>query len=119
MEVSIWATVLYVISTLALCVGFFLIKKCDKKIYAATWIPVTMIGLMGYQTMIAAIINLIGIPVNLVSVGISNLFLAVFVWYVLLKKKELQKYIFEKSDMVIWCILITVVIIIAVIKYTI
>ena len=118
MEISIFATIIYLTATVALCVGFFMLKKTDEDIYVATWLPVTAIGLMGYQTMVAAIIGLVGIPINIISIGIFNLIPAIAIWIIILKNKERQKYIIEKVDVLIWCVLVGTIVLFALIRYT-
>ena len=95
MQMTIGASVFFAISTLALCTGFLAIKKSENKIHIASWLPATIIGLMGYHTMIAAIINLLSIPVNIISIGVANLVAAIICWVIVIKKKQYQKYKFS------------------------
>ncbi len=117
MQMMIGASVFFAISTLALCTGFLAIKKSEKKIHIASWLPATIIGLMGYHTMIAAIINLLSIPVNIISIGIANLIPAIVCWIIVIKKKQYQKYIIEWVDICVWALLIYIVAKFAYIKY--
>ncbi len=118
MEASILWTIIYFVSTLAFSVGFFLLKKSEDKLYAATWIPVTMLGLMGYQTMIAAVMCLVAIPINLISVGIMNLVPAIAIWIYIIKNKKIQKYKVEKADIAMWIVMLAVIVKLASIRFT-
>ncbi len=117
MEISFVASIFYIIATAMLCVGFLLTKKSEDKLHIATWIPVTMIGLMGYQTIMAGVIGLVKIPVNIISMGIINLIPGVMLWVVMIKKKECQKYIIQISDIAMWIILVASLVVFASIRY--
>ena len=63
-----------------------------------------------YHVFIAAVINGIHIPVNLVTFGIFDLVAAVYFWLPVYKKKETQKYIYGIVD-VIFLILVVVAVV--------
>ncbi|MBQ9608468.1 MAG: hypothetical protein IJV15_03380 [Lachnospiraceae bacterium] len=113
MKLSVIAACFYIICMLAAVSGFYLYKKTDNKLYAGTWLPVTFLTLMGYQTFVAGIINLIHIPVNIISIGLFDLIPAVILWIFIIKNKQYQKYKYEWIDFVIWIIIILTVIVFA------
>lgn len=117
MEISLAASIFYTISTAMLCVGFLLLKKSEDKLHIAVWIPVTMIGLMGYQTIMAGLIGFIKIPVNIISMGIINLIPGVMLWIAIFKTKEYQRYKIQIVDIAMWIILVASLVIFARIRY--
>lgn len=110
MNGSIFATVFYCLAWLALASGLFLVKKTEKKTYLVTWVAITFLMVTCYQTLMAAILNTIGIPINIISIGILDFVAAFGFWFYIWKKKELQKYCFEKIDAVFCVALLAVLI---------
>lgn len=108
MNGSIFATIFYCVAWLALASGFLLVKKTEKKTYLVTWVAITFLMTTCYQTFMAAILNTIGLPINIISMGILDLVAAAGFWYFIWKKKELQKYCFEKVDVIFGVILLAV-----------
>lgn len=117
MEISIVSSVFYLLTTALLCVGFLLWKKSEDKLHMATWLPVTFIGLMGYQTIVAGIIGLVKIPINIISIGMFNLIPGVAIWVAIMKRKEFQKYKIQLADLAMWIILVVSIVGFASIRY--
>ena len=72
-----------------------------------TWLALIFVMIQCYHVFIAAVINVIHIPVNLVTFGIFDLVAAVYFWLPVYKKKETQKYIYGIVD-VVFLILVVV-----------
>ncbi len=109
MELSIVAALFYIITTAALITGFMLLKKSDKRLMLGTWLPVSFIALMGWQTFSSGIINLAHIKVNIISLGIINFAAALFLLYISFKNKKVQGYSLNMVDIIAWILIILVV----------
>lgn len=109
MQISIPASVLYFGATMALILGVYQIKKSEKRLYGITWGAISIIAVTCFQVFTASILNLIHIPVNIISIGIFNLLPAVWMWYRIIKKQEKQKYQYDWSDAAMMLLLAAVV----------
>ena len=105
--VSLAASIFFAVSYLILAGGFYFQKKSDEKFYGMTWLALIFVMIQCYHVFIAAVINVIHIPVNLVTFGIFDLVAAVYFWLPVYKKKETQKYIYGIVD-VVFLILVVV-----------
>jgi len=108
--VSAVASIFFAICFLALTVGFYLDKKSDKEYYGVMWIAITLVLFMCYNAFCAAIINLLQIPVNLVSMGIIDLFASAYFWRHIITKKVIQKYKYEWIDLIFFVILMAIMV---------
>lgn len=117
MQPSAPASILYLVSLLALFSGFFLMKKSEKKLYAVTWLPLSAVAIMCYQTLTAALLDLVHLPVNIISVGIFNLLLGAVCWYGVFRTKERQQYLCEAADIIFVLLLLLVLVIFGVVRY--
>lgn len=117
MEPSVLASFIYVIALFALVTGIYLYRKSEHELYAATWIPICFIAVMGYQAMAAGALSLVKLPVNLWSVGIADLIPAVFVWIKTVKSGCIQRYKFEMKDLCMFIVLVCVMVAFAVKRY--
>lgn len=108
--VSLAASIFFAVSYLILAGGFYFQKKSDEKFYGMTWLALIFVMIQCYHVFIAAVINVIHIPVNLVTFGIFDLVAAVYFWLPVYKKKETQKYIYGIVD-VIFLILVVVAVV--------
>ncbi len=117
MQPSIPASILYLISLLALFGGFFLMKKSDKKLYAVTWLPLSAVAIMCYQTLIAALLDLLHLPVNIISIGIFNLLLGSVCWYVIFRAEKRQQYLCEWVDIIFVLVLFLAIAFFGVVRY--
>ena len=102
MKPSVIASVFYIVSFVGCATGVYRIKKTHRELYGATWIPVSALLVSFYQCIFAAFGTIVHIPVNLVSVGITNGVAAVVLWYVVLRRKGVQSYRYEKIDILAW-----------------
>ena len=95
----VWASSLFfLIAWLALFSSLFVYKKSDDKLEGAMWIPLLIVVIICIHTLIAAVLTIIHIPVNIVSIGIIECAIAGLLWRKIYKSKEYQKYKFEISD---------------------
>jgi hypothetical protein len=104
MNVSFGYSILYLVSAVLLLGGAFLYRKSEDRLYAATWIPLLLVCFTCYEAVLAALLQWVTLPVNIVSVGLLNLVPAVWLWYQILRKRNLQQYIFAWYDAGIWLV---------------
>lgn len=117
MTCSYGATVFFGIAALALYVGAFLWKKEEERTSGLEWAVLLMILLGCYHTFAAAVLDLVHIPVNIWSVGVCDLIPAIFFWYSIIRKKQMQKYEYKIVDAVFLVILAAILLIFARIHY--
>lgn len=91
-------SIIFGIGYLAAASGFYFYKKTDQKQNAITWLPITIVAMMCYHTFAAATIQLLHIPITLISMGVCNLIPGIYFWYVIGKKKRIQAYKVEPID---------------------
>ena len=93
-------------SFLGMYTSVFLYKKSERELNGFAWLNISFIIVLCYHALIAGIFTLIGIDVNLLSVGIADLVLCL-VFFGLYSKKviKIQKYYFKLKDA---CILVLV-----------
>lgn len=109
MKVSIAASFFYVVALAACIFGVYRIKKSNKVLYGAVWIPISALLVTCYQCLLAAIGTILHIPVNIISVGMGDLIIAGVLWYFILKKKKTQSYKYEKTDGIFFVFLLLIV----------
>lgn len=74
------------------------IKKSEKKQNVVEWGIMTFMIVLCYHAFVAALINLTGIPIGLLSIGTADVLLGVLLWLKIIKTKERQQYYFRKRD---------------------
>ena len=108
--VSLAASVFFVVCYLVLAGGAYFYKKSEEKFYGITWIALIFLLIQCYHAFLAAILNVIHIPVNLITFGIFDLVAGAVFWFLIYKRKEKQQYIYGIIDLiVVVCLLIAVV----------
>lgn len=117
MEPSVLASSIYIIAFLALVAGIYLYKKSKHELYAATWLPICFIAVMGYQAMAAGVLAFAKLPVNLWSVCTVDLLPAVFLWINIIKYKGIQKYKLEKKDFFMLITLVSAMVVFTLRRY--
>ncbi len=109
MNGTVPVTIFYMITYAAFFVGLFLFKKTESEQKAFTWLPLTAILTEFYSAFVAAIINLLSIPVNVGTLGIFNLLVAIPLLYFVFAKKKVQKYTVNRYDIIFAVLLVAVV----------
>ena len=89
---NLGTTIFYGIAVLALLSGAFFCYKSERKQAGMTWIALLLILVNCYHTFWAAILNVIHIPVNIISMGIIDLLTGGLLWFFIVKKKKWQRY---------------------------
>ncbi len=106
---SAFNSVFYILTYLLLFSAFISVKKSDNKLNFVVYMPIYIMLMMLFSTFFAGIIDIIGIPVNLVTLGIGNLICTMCISLYILKKGEIQAYYFKIYDL-ISIIIITIII---------
>lgn len=114
MLTSIPLSIFYTVTAVFLLSGFYCLKKADKKLNAIVWLPVTALTFMCYNALFAGIINIAHIPVNLISMGIINLIAGGGIWFLIIRKKQWQKYYIHVMDIAALVCITAIVIVCAV-----
>ena len=109
--------IIYLLSVLLLIIMFILIKKTDKEINIVNFICISIVTLFCYNTFICYVLTFFTIPTKLWVLAVINLLIAGIFLFLILKKKMIQKYIFNKIDLIYICILALIVIIISYINF--
>lgn len=117
MQITLCASILYLFSLLAVMSGFFVCRKTERALFGATWLPLSALAVMCWQTFAAAVLELLRLPVNIISVGIFDLLAAAAFWYVILRSKKRQKYVFARIDIIFWLVLLLVIAAFGVLRY--
>lgn len=100
MKTSIIASAFFVLSWLCMTSGLYVYKKAEKKIDGAAWIPAVILLTTCWHVFIAALINLVKIPVNIITIGIFDLVVGIILWFRICKTGERQSYKFNVADAV-------------------
>lgn len=97
---NIFASIFYVICFVVLFSVTTLIKKTSKKINILLWAVVNLMAICCFQTFVAAIFSLIGIPINIVTLACVNMIAGLFIGFKVYKLKERQAFFLEKWNVV-------------------
>lgn len=90
-------------------VGVMAWRKTEKKQFFLTWLGLTLVLMNCWHVAVAGVIQLIHIPVQIVTIGIADLLAGIILWYFILKRKKRQDYNMDKADCVFLFLLAVVV----------
>ena len=113
----IYMGILYLISTLILLIAFILMKKSDKEINVISIFTISIVSLFCYNTFICYILTFFDIPIKLWLLSLINILISGIIGILILKKKEIQKYIFYKTDILYISLMAVVVLVILYINF--
>lgn len=112
-----WNYNFYGIAVLALLSGAFFSYKSERKQAGMTWIALLLILMNCYHTFWAAILNVIHIPVNIISMGIIDLLTGGLLWFFIVKKKKWQRYEFAIADAAFLVTALAIIAVFAKVRY--
>lgn len=95
---SLFLSLFYIVTYALLFSGVLLIKKTDKKINLIISLPIYVLFMMLYTAFFGGIIEILTIPVNLISLGVGNILFAGGIFAFIFKTKNIQKYKFSWFD---------------------
>ena len=109
--------IIYIFTVIFLLVSTLLIKKSEKERNILLSITITTIVFTIYNILIAFLFSIIKIPCNLLVLSIANTIIASILTFLIIKKKEKQKYYIRIKDIVCLIVLLVVIISIGLTNY--
>lgn len=109
--------VIYLISLLVLFLSFILVKKSDRKIDIISSISIGVVTIFCYNTFICYILTFFVIPVKLSILTVINLIVSCVFVFLTAKNKQVQKYSFERIDLLYIALIILVVLFISYLNF--
>ena len=106
--------ILYLISVIMLLIAFILIKKTEKEIHIISFVSISIVALFCYNTFICYILTFFAIPITLLLLSIINIVIASLFSIKIIINKQIQKYIFNKIDILY---ILSIAIIVIVVSY--
>ena len=101
--------IFYLVSVLLLFTTAMLIKKVEKKINFISSFIMAIIAFLCYQTILAYFLDLVRIPISLLTMGIINILVSIILWSIIrLKGKQIQKYTIKKQDILFLGIMLVI-----------
>lgn len=88
--------IIYFVSILAILIAFILIKKTDKELDAISFVSISIVVLLCYNPLVCYILTFVGIKTTLLNLAIINIVIAAIMYIIIIKKKSIQKYKFDK-----------------------
>lgn len=111
-------SILFVTSYIGAILGLLLLKKTDEKQHLGIWCGVSIMAIAGLHTMLAGIFGLLHIDImNLFTLGIANVIVALACFITIYKTKQMQKLYVEWCDILFGILLFVVLIVFWYIQY--
>ena len=93
--------ILYLISIVILIATILAIKKSNNKINFISSLVITIIAFLCYQAILVYFLDLVKIPITLLTMGIINILVSFVLWGIMVFKiKQFQKYTIKKQDLI-------------------
>lgn len=108
--------IMYMIVTVLMIISVLLIRKTEKKLNLVLNVIIEIVLLLCYNMLVCYILNFMKIPINLFTLSIINLIVAILV-FIGIRKKGLQQYYIDKKDIIFIVIFLIIVGIIACINF--
>lgn len=103
--------IIYLISTLIILISFILVKKTDKELNIISFICIGIVTLFCYNAFVCYILTFFTIPLKLWLLSIINIAVSAIFIFKMVNKKKIQKFVFNKIDL-IYVIIIAIMVII-------
>ena len=101
--------IFYLVSIIVLITGALLLKKTENKQNFISSLCLSIIGFLCYQTILAYFLDLVKIPISLLTMGtINTIIFAVLIGITIFKKKQIQKYTIKMQDIVFLIIMLII-----------
>lgn len=101
-------SIIYIISFLLLFVFTILIEKSKEKIEIIKTITIIVTLFLAYNTFICYMLNLVNIPITLLSLSIINILISIVLFVKIVKDKKVQKYKINKANILVVLLFIIV-----------
>lgn len=102
--------ILYIITMLLLIILEIIVKKTDKKLKVLNSISVILVLNLCYNILVCYILDLLNIPITLLSLEIVNCILIAWLLIKILKDKQIQQYTINIKDVIFELLLLAIVI---------
>ena len=106
MESNMPISLFFIVAFLSLFCTTIMIRKTDRKLLLVQEIIITIITIVCYGALIAAILTALKCPVNILSIGIVYLLTAICIFFWMRKKKTYQHFEWSWFDFVIEVIIV-------------
>lgn len=101
--------ILFIVSELLLIISFILKKKTEKKLDITNFLCLSIVLLFCYNTFICYVLTFFVIPCKLWILATINIIISLILIFFIIKKKQIQKYSFDKID-IIYILLLLIII---------
>ena len=108
---------IYLLSVIILLISFILIKKSEKEIDIISFICISIVTLLCYNTFICYILTFFLVPNTLLVLGIINTIISLFFIFFIIKKREIQRFKFKKTDIVYMIVIAICVLIVSYLNF--
>lgn len=109
--------IIYFISVLLLVTAFILIKKTNKVLNVLSFTGITIVVLFCYNAFICYILTFVSIPTSLLNLSIVNIIFTSIMSGIIYRKKEIQKYSFDKFGAICIGIILVVTIFVSILNF--
>lgn len=109
--------IVYLISVLMLLISFILVKKSKNTINLVNCICISIVSLFCFNTLICYILTFFTIPITLLLLTIINLIITGIFLALIIVKKQIQKFEFNKSHLLSVCLIGIVVIVVSLMNF--
>lgn len=99
MEGSVISSIFFTVSFGLAYAGAFRIKKSEKPLNGVTWVMMDFITVLCWGALCAGLINMVRIPVNIVSIGLAYLAFGAALLYKAHKDGETQVHEWKRYDL--------------------
>ncbi len=109
--------IVYIVSALVLYISFILIKKTEKELNILSFMGISIVLLMCYNTFVCYVFTFFRIPITLVSLSIINAIFSILIIYFIIKRKSKQKYKLDKFGLICSLIIIALALLVAYLNF--
>lgn len=109
--------ILFILTELLLMLCFLLKEKTDKKIDIIGFVCTTLVLLFCYNTIVCYILTFLVIPIKLWILAIINMVFITILLISIIKNKKIQKYVFNKIDILYILLIIIILLAVAYINF--
>lgn len=117
MNISIAASIFFTVAVIVYISGFWVFNKSADKISGIVWVPITCISQLCFHVLCASLLNLLGIPVNIVTLGVTDIVAGAYFWMHTKKNGLRQEYEWRLDQLLYVAILAVVVIVYTLQRY--
>lgn len=100
--------IIYIISIIILFTLIMLLEKSKEKLEIINAVTITLVLTLAYNTFACYILNLINIPITLITLSIINIIISIPIVINIIKNKKIQKYSISKTNFIVVILLIIV-----------